>query len=68
MTLTCGTGEVLSVANQMAACDGRLLSRGELQSYSQCINYTATPPGNLINTNTRWDTSGSLIQGQHFVL
>ena len=59
---------MLSVADQMAACHGRLLSRTELQSYSQCINYTATPPGNLINTNTRWDRSGSLIQGQHFVL
>ena len=39
----------------------RLLSEDELRDYSQCLNYTATPPGNLVNSDTVWEVSGRLI-------
>ena len=41
----------------------RVLSEEEMSNYSQCgeKEYTATPPGNLINQDTVWNITGSLI-------
>ena len=41
----------------------RVLTEQEMSNYSQCgeQEYTATPPGNLINQDTVWNITGSLI-------
>ena len=41
----------------------RVLTEQEMSNYSQCGDqeYTATPPGNLINSNTLWNITGTLI-------
>ena len=41
----------------------RVLTDQEMSNYSQCgeQEYTATPPGNLINQDTVWNITGSLI-------
>ena len=42
----------------------RLLTEEEMSEYTQCVDreYTATPPGNLINKDTDWNITGSLIK------
>ena len=41
----------------------RVLTEEEMSNYSKCgeEEYTATPPGNLINQDTVWNITGSLI-------
>ena len=42
----------------------RVLTDQEMSNYSQCgeEDYTATPPGNLINQDTLWNITGTLIK------
>ena len=40
----------------------RLLREEEMKQYTECIHYTPTPSGNLINSGTRWNIEGSLIK------
>ena len=41
--------------------DIRLLEEEEMKQYTECIEYTQTPSGNLINSGTRWKIEGYLI-------
>ena len=40
----------------------RLLTDQELNFFTNCTTYVPTTPGNLINEDTRWNISGSLIK------
>ena len=42
----------------------RLLTEEEMSNYTQCVDqeYSATPPGNLINPDTDWNITGGLIK------
>ena len=40
----------------------RLLTDKELNFYTNCTSYVPTTPGNLVNENTRWTITGSLIK------
>ena len=40
----------------------RLLGEEEMKQYTECLHYTSTPSGNLINSLTRWNIEGSLIK------
>ena len=40
----------------------RLLTDQELNFYTNCTTYVPTTPGNLINENTRWNITGSLVR------
>ena len=40
----------------------RLLSIEEGEDYTNCVDYSPTPDGNVINTDTRWNITGSLIK------
>ena len=33
-----------------------------MRQYTECLSYTPTPSGNLINSGTRWNIEGSLIR------
>ena len=40
----------------------RLLSDQELNFFTNCTNYVPTSAGNLVNDNTSWNITGSLIK------
>ena len=41
----------------------RLLNSEEMSKFTNCTKYEETnPPGNLINKNTQWRVTGSLIK------
>ena len=40
----------------------RLLSEQELNFFTNCTTYVPTTAGNLVNENTRWNISGTLIK------
>ena len=39
----------------------RLLTKAEGLAFSSCQPYVATPPGNLVNSLTPWNITGSLV-------
>jgi hypothetical protein len=57
-------GQVTSTCNQSRDDDYniRLLTDQELNFFTNCTTYVPTTPGNLINEDTRWNISGSLIK------
>ena len=40
----------------------RLLTKEEGLDYTNCVDYSPTPDGNIINTDTRWNITGTLIK------
>ena len=40
----------------------RLLSTEEGGDFTNCVDYSPTPDGNIINTDTRWNITGNLIK------